>query len=117
MLEDRAHPAWLRLKAEELLAQQLSQLQARRERDAMRAPVFDSVGNTDLAVRLLALLPFQLTAAQARVSEEISADLRRPVPMHRLLQGDVGSGKTVVAALAACRAMTAGWQCALMAPH
>ena len=116
MLEDRAHPAWLRLKAEELLAQQLSQLQARRERDAMRAPVFDSVGNTDLAVRLLALLPFQLTAAQARVSEEISADLRRPVPMHRLLQGDVGSGKTVVAALAACRAMTAGWQCALMAP-
>ena len=116
MLEDRAHPAWLRLKAEELLAQQLSQLQARRERDTMRAPVFDSVGNTDLATRLLAVLPFQLTAAQARVSQEISADLRRPVPMHRLLQGDVGSGKTVVAALAACRAMTAGWQCALMAP-
>jgi ATP-dependent DNA helicase RecG len=116
MLEDRAHPAWLRLKAEELLAQQLSQLQARRERDAMRAPVFDSVGNSDLATRLLAVLPFQLTAAQARVSREISADLRRPVPMHRLLQGDVGSGKTVVAALAACRAMTAGWQCVLMAP-
>lgn len=115
-LEDRAHPAWLRLKAEELLAQQLSQLQARRERDAMRAPVCKAAAHADLSARLLEVLPFQLTAAQARVSTEISGDLARPVPMHRLLQGDVGSGKTVVAALAACRAISAGWQCALMAP-
>jgi ATP-dependent DNA helicase RecG len=66
--------------------------------------------------RLLAVLPFQLTQAQHRVSDEIAQDLARPVPMHRLLQGDVGSGKTVVAALAAAVAMDAGWQCALMAP-
>ena len=66
--------------------------------------------------QLLAALPFALTAAQRRVGEEIAGDLARPVPMHRLLQGDVGSGKTVVAALAAAIAMDAGWQCALMAP-
>jgi ATP-dependent DNA helicase RecG len=62
------------------------------------------------------VLPFQLTAAQQRVCAEIAADLARRVPMHRLLQGDVGSGKTVVAALAAAVAIDAGWQCALMAP-
>ena len=66
--------------------------------------------------QLLAALPFALTGAQRRVGEEIARDLARPVPMHRLLQGDVGSGKTVVAALAAAIAMDAGWQCALMAP-
>ncbi len=65
---------------------------------------------------MLAALPFALTAAQRRVGEEIAADIARPVPMHRLLQGDVGSGKTVVAALAAAIAIDAGWQCALMAP-
>jgi ATP-dependent DNA helicase RecG len=65
---------------------------------------------------LLTALPFHLTAAQRRVCEEITQDLRRPVPMHRLLQGDVGSGKTVVAALAATVCIDAGWQCALMAP-
>jgi ATP-dependent DNA helicase RecG len=65
---------------------------------------------------LLAALPFALTAAQRRVSEEIALDLARNVPMHRLLQGDVGSGKTVVAALAAAICIDAGWQCALMAP-
>jgi ATP-dependent DNA helicase RecG len=65
---------------------------------------------------LLQVLPFALTAAQQRVGTEIAGDLARPVPMHRLLQGDVGSGKTVVAALAAAIAMDAGWQCALMAP-
>jgi len=115
-LEDRAHPAWLRLKAEELLAQQLSQRQARQERDAMRAPVFDPSKNADWAAVLMQALPFKLTSAQERVTAEIGVDLTRPVPMHRLLQGDVGSGKTVVAAVAACRAMSAGWQCALMAP-
>jgi ATP-dependent DNA helicase RecG len=66
--------------------------------------------------QLLAALPFELTAAQQRVSAEIAEDLARPAPMHRLLQGDVGSGKTVVAALAAAICMDAGWQCALMAP-
>ena len=129
-LEDHSHPAWQRLKAEELLAQQLSQLQSRRERAHLRAPVLASVRaepvealrqaqgerREPLHERLLAVLPFQLTTAQRRVSAEIAHDLARPVPMHRLLQGDVGSGKTVVAALAASLCIDAGWQCALMAP-
>ncbi|WP_027996685.1 ATP-dependent DNA helicase RecG [Simplicispira psychrophila] len=119
-LEDHSHPAWQRLKAEELLAQQLSQQQSRRERDRLRAPVLQPAPATADALplheQLLAVLPFDLTAAQRRVGAEIAADLARAVPMHRLLQGDVGSGKTVVAALAACIAMDAGWQCALMAP-
>jgi ATP-dependent DNA helicase RecG len=129
-LEDRSHPAWQRLKAEELLAQQLSQLQSKRERARLRAPALDTVRtepvqalrpaqgerNLPLHERLLAALPFQLTPAQRRVSEEIARDLARNVPMHRLLQGDVGSGKTVVAALGAAIAIDAGWQCALMAP-
>src|SRR5437773_8614056 len=114
-LEDRSHPAWQRLKFEELLAQQLSQLQSRREREAQRAPRFDVRGG-GLQERLLAALPFALTPAQRRVVEEIAVDLQHETPMHRLLQGDVGSGKTVVAALAAAIAIQAGWQCALMAP-
>ena len=119
-LEDHSHPAWQRLKAEELLAQQLSQQQSRRARDMLRAPVLRAQKAADGALplheQLLAVLPFSLTSAQRRVGEEIAADLARAVPMHRLLQGDVGSGKTVVSALAACLAMDAGWQCALMAP-
>ncbi|MES2089606.1 MAG: ATP-dependent DNA helicase RecG [Pseudomonadota bacterium] len=114
-LEDHSHPAWMRLKFEELLAQQLSQLQARQERAHLKAPALLALPG-GLHERLLAVLPFQLTAAQRRVSDEIADDLERPQPMHRLLQGDVGSGKTVVAALAAAVAMDAGWQCALMAP-
>jgi ATP-dependent DNA helicase RecG len=114
-LEDRSHPAWQRLKAEELLAQQLSQLTAKRERDALRAPVLRTAPG-GLHEQLLAVLPFALTGAQRRVGEEIARDLARPVPMHRLLQGDVGSGKTVGAALAAAIAIDSGWQCALMAP-
>ena len=114
-LEDHSHPAWQRLKAEELLAQQLSQLEARRAREHLRAPVLRGAPG-GLAEQLLAALPFQLTGAQRRVGEEIARDLARAQPMHRLLQGDVGSGKTVVAALAACIAIDAGWQCALMAP-
>ncbi len=114
-LEDRSHPAWQRLKFEELLAQQLSQLQARRERALQRAPRF-AVRAGGLQERLLAALPFALTGAQRRVAEEIAADLQRAQPAHRLLQGDVGSGKTVVAALAAAIAIDNGWQCALMAP-
>ena len=114
-LEDRSHPAWLRLKAEELLAQQISQAQARGERAQLHAPQLPlRVGG--LHERLLASLPFALTNAQRRVVEEIAQDLACGQPMHRLLQGDVGSGKTVVAALAAAVCIDAGWQCALMAP-
>ncbi|OYT91384.1 MAG: ATP-dependent DNA helicase RecG [Burkholderiales bacterium PBB3] len=129
-LSDHTHPAWQRLKAEELLAQQLSQLQSRRERAALRAPALvefsphapppggpaGNSGGVSLHTRLLAALPFALTAAQQRVCAEIAQDMARRVPMHRLLQGDVGAGKTVVAALAAAICMDAGWQCALMAP-
>ena len=113
-LEDHSHPAWQRLKAEELLAQQLSQHQAQRERTRLRAPVLASSGVLEQQLRVQ--LPFALTAAQERVCREIAADLARPQPMHRLLQGDVGAGKTVVAALSALHAIEAGWQCALMAP-
>ena len=119
-LEDRSHPAWQRLKAEELLAQQISQLQARRVRAAMRAPALNGPAmrgtHCTLQAQLLERLPFRLTGAQHRVGLEIEADLKKRIPMHRLLQGDVGSGKTVVAALAAARCIDAGWQCALMAP-
>ena len=114
-LEDRTHPAWQRLKAEELLAQQLSQLQSKRERATLRAPALGFHKN-GLQEHLLGVLPFALTNAQRRVGEEIANDIQRPIPMHRLLQGDVGSGKTVVAALAAAIAIDNGWQCALMAP-
>jgi ATP-dependent DNA helicase RecG len=114
-LEDRSHPAWQRLKYEELLAQQLSQLTAQHERARLQAPTLAPLRG-GLHERLLATLPFTLTAAQRRVAGEIAADLARGQPMHRLLQGDVGSGKTVVAALAAALAIDAGWQCALMAP-
>ncbi len=126
VLEDHSHPAWTRLKVEELLAQQLSQAQAKRERALLRAPMLTACGGGNVAsltpqasslyARLLLALPFSLTAAQQRVGAEIAADLARPVPMHRLLQGDVGAGKTVVAALAAAACIDAGWQCALMAP-
>ncbi|BDT70935.1 ATP-dependent DNA helicase RecG [Comamonadaceae bacterium OS-4] len=115
-LMDHSHPAWQRLKAEELLAQQLSQLQSRRERAALKAPQLQAVEGGTLHARLLAALSFGLTNAQQRVGEEIAKDMARRIPMHRLLQGDVGAGKTVVAALAAAICMDAGWQCALMAP-
>jgi ATP-dependent DNA helicase RecG len=114
-LEAGSHPAALRLKFEELLAQQLSQLAARAERALLRAPAI-APRQGGLHERLLGVLPFALTRAQQRVSDEIVRDLAGPRPMHRLLQGDVGAGKTVVAALAATVAIDAGWQCALMAP-
>ena len=114
-LEDHGHPAWQRLKFDELLAQQLSQAQAQAERATLAAPALQP-RDGGLHGQLLATLPFALTKAQQRVVAEVAADLARPKPMHRLLQGDVGSGKTVVAALAAARAIDAGWQCALMAP-
>ncbi len=119
-LEDHSHPAWQRLKAEELLAQQLSQYQARQERAALRAPVLQvpvaEAGNSTLVEQFLQQLPFGLTGAQQRVCREIAQDMARPMPMHRLLQGDVGSGKTVVAAMSAMVCIASGWQCALMAP-
>ncbi|QXW18193.1 ATP-dependent DNA helicase RecG [Comamonas aquatica] len=119
-LEDHSHPAWQRLKAEELLAQQLSQYQARQERAALRAPVLQvpvaEVGHSTLVEQFLQQLPFGLTGAQQRVCREIALDMARPMPMHRLLQGDVGSGKTVVAAMSAMVCIASGWQCALMAP-
>jgi ATP-dependent DNA helicase RecG len=114
-LTDHSDPAWQRLKFEELLAQQLSQHEARRERAHLKAPVLRGTRG-GLHDRLLAALPFKLTSAQQRVTREIGADLALPKPMHRLLQGDVGSGKTVVAALAAALTIESGWQCALMAP-
>jgi ATP-dependent DNA helicase RecG len=114
-LEGRSHPAWQRLKFDELLAQQLSQALARAERAHLHAPLL-AASAEGLPGRLRAALPWGLTAAQDRVVNEIVADLARTQPMHRLLQGDVGAGKTVVAALAAATAIDAGWQCALMAP-
>ena len=116
-LEDHTHAAWQRLKAEELLAQQLSQLQAKRERQLLNAPLLQhSHSPQGVLAQLYAALPFHLTSAQQRVVGEVANDVARAVPMHRLLQGDVGSGKTVVAALAAAQCIDAGWQCALMAP-
>ena len=114
-LLDHSDPAWQRLKFEELLAQQVSQHEARLRRAALRAPPLPAITGR-LHDRLLAALPFRLTPAQQRVGREIAADLAQARPMHRLLQGDVGSGKTVVAALAATIAIDNGWQCALMAP-
>ena len=114
-LAEHSHPAWLRVKFDELLAQQLSQAKAQRERALLRAPALLPRRGA-LHDRLLATLPFALTGAQQRVGREIALDIAAPRPMHRLLQGDVGSGKTVVAALAATIAIDAGWQCALMAP-
>ena len=103
-LDDHSHPAWQRLKFDELLAQQLSQAAGAGANARSCARRRCAAGaRTACTQRLLAALPFALTAAQQRVGAEIAADLARPQPMHRLLQGDVGSGKTVVAALAAAR--------------
>jgi ATP-dependent DNA helicase RecG len=113
-LADRSHPAWTRVKFDELLAQQLSLKRAQRARRAKGSPPLTKVGA--LSRDLQAILPFKLTGAQQRVLAEISADLRQPYPMQRLLQGDVGSGKTVVSALAAAQAIDSGCQAALMAP-
>ncbi|HEX4858311.1 MAG TPA: ATP-dependent DNA helicase RecG [Usitatibacteraceae bacterium] len=116
-LAERTHPAWQRIKFDELLAQQLAMRRARAERDAKRAPPFAVRDDAaSLVARLIAALPFQLTVAQRRAHGEISTDLARSQPMQRLLQGDVGSGKTIVSALAALQAVDAGFQAAIMAP-
>ena len=113
-LDARTHPAWSRLKFDELLAQQLSLKMHRRARARRRAPRL--VGDGTLTKALYERLPFKLTRAQQRVIAEIRRDLARAEPMQRLLQGDVGSGKTVVAALAALQAIESGRQVAFMAP-
>ena len=113
-LHARNHPAWRRVKFDEVLAQQLSLRRAYLARREQGAPVL--VAQDDLGARLLDQLPFGLTGAQLRAMAEIAGDLAQPYPMQRLLQGDVGAGKTIVAALAACQAISAGWQAAFMAP-
>ena len=113
-LGDRTHPAWTRLKFDELVAQQLSLKAHRKARAARRAAVLTGTGA--LTGALLARVRFELTHAQQRVWREISHDLKRAMPMQRLLQGDVGSGKTVIAALAALQAIESGRQVAFMAP-
>ncbi|MEI6303983.1 MAG: ATP-dependent DNA helicase RecG [Betaproteobacteria bacterium] len=113
-LSARNHRAWRRMKFDELLAQQLSMRLHYRERRARNAPRLAQPGA--LTGGLQRGLPFKLTAAQLRCWGEIEHDLAEPHPMNRLLQGDVGSGKTVVAALAVLRAVESGWQAAVMAP-
>jgi ATP-dependent DNA helicase RecG len=118
-LVDGTHPAWTRIKFEELLAQQLSLKRAHEERRTRAAPAMPrrSIDEPEcLSARFLKALPFRLTGAQERVCAEIAGELTLPHPMQRLLQGDVGSGKTIVAALAAAQAIDAGYQAALMAP-
>ncbi|MDP2751739.1 MAG: ATP-dependent DNA helicase RecG [Rhodocyclaceae bacterium] len=112
--DPRQHPAWRRLAFDELLAQQLSLRRASADRHRQQAPAL--AGTQALTDRLLASLPFQLTEAQQRVWREIATDLARTTPMQRLLQGDVGSGKTIVAALAMLQTVESGYQAALMVP-
>jgi len=120
-LLERTHPAWRRVQFEELLAQQISLKRAHAIRRERRAPSFVSdqkIRKTNGSIEggLFKALPFELTGAQERVWLEIGQDLSNGFPMNRLLQGDVGSGKTVIAALAAARAMDNGYQAAIMAP-
>jgi ATP-dependent DNA helicase RecG len=120
-LLDRTHAAWRRVQFEELLAQQISLKRAHAIRRERRAPSFEADQkinqiNGSIEKGLLKVLPFELTGAQVRVWLEIGQDLSNGFPMNRLLQGDVGSGKTVIAALAAARAMDHGYQAAIMAP-
>ena len=112
-LMDREGPAWDRIRFDELLAQQVAMRRARGLRETERAA---PLGADRLASQIIAGLRFQLTAAQRRAWTEISRDLQGTTPMQRLLQGDVGSGKTVIAALAAAQAIGSGLQVAVMAP-
>ncbi|MCH7314142.1 ATP-dependent DNA helicase RecG [Acinetobacter sp. ANC 3882] len=113
-LNQGSHPAQQRLIFEELVAHQISLLTRRAYIRQIAAPRFSS--SKVLAKKLLEGLPFQMTNAQKRVSKEILQDLKQDQPMLRLVQGDVGAGKTLVAAVAACHALEADWQVALMAP-
>jgi ATP-dependent DNA helicase RecG len=113
-LQARTHPAWQRIKFDELLAQQLSMRMHYRQRRSRSAPAL--APKHRLTQHFLDRLPFALTAAQRKVCTEISRDLAAPFPMQRLLQGDVGSGKTIVAALAALQTIENDFQAAIMAP-
>ncbi len=113
-LQAREHPAWRRMKFDELLAQQLSMRVHQQRRRGVGAPALRPKGT--LVSRLLKDLPFKLTNAQQRAVAQIREDLMKPHPMQRLLQGDVGSGKTVVAAIAALQCVENNYQVALMAP-
>lgn len=114
LLADGLHPYQQRLAQEELLAHHLSMQRLRQKMQAQQAPVLAPQDN--LIQRFKEQLPFPLTGAQQRVVQEIATDLAKPYPMLRLVQGDVGSGKTVVAALAALQAVGNGRQVAVMAP-
>ena len=113
-LTSALQPCWQRIRFDELLAQQLSLRRAYAARRARGAPCLSA--KKSLTKRLLAALPFKLTRAQQKAWREIAGDLAQPYPMQRLLQGDVGSGKTIVAALAMLQAAENGYQAALMAP-
>lgn len=117
-LQERVDPAWQRLKFDELLAQQIALRQSRALRDRTKAPklAFPKGNQESLCAKFFHSLPFKLTRAQLRVWKEIYESLALERPMNRLVQGDVGSGKTVIAALAACQAIDNGYQAALMAP-
>ncbi|MFT7235486.1 MAG: ATP-dependent DNA helicase RecG [Methylophagaceae bacterium] len=114
LLLDRRHPTQRRLAYEELLAQQLSLRKVRLQTQQHKAPILLSDGQQRQA--LLSSLPFALTSAQERVFQSILCDIVSGVPMQRLVQGDVGSGKTIVAALAILEAVSAGYQAVMMAP-
>jgi ATP-dependent DNA helicase RecG len=113
LIKQFQHPAQKRLILEELLTSQLSLQLLRQSEKQRQAPIFPP---SQIANQLLASLPFELTGAQQRVLDEIRQDVNQPHPMQRLVQGDVGSGKTVIAALAAIQAADAGYQVAIMAP-
>ena len=116
-IQNRTHPAWRRVQLEELLAQQISLQQARQKRLKRQAVSMSSVPlEGGVLSQFIKSLPFDLTGAQKKVWQEIIQDLSRAYPMNRLLQGDVGSGKTVIAALAALHAIDHGCQAAIMAP-
>ncbi|WP_163836356.1 ATP-dependent DNA helicase RecG [Spartinivicinus ruber] len=114
LIAEGKHPAQQRLKYEELLAHQLSLLRLRQK--AQKMPGYPLATGEELQQALCNNLPFTLTRAQQRVINEINADLAKPEPMLRLVQGDVGSGKTMVAVMAALRAVANGYQAAVMAP-
>ena len=118
VLQEKTHPMFKRLALEELLAHQFALASGQDPRVDGKAPSFDTaVDNvSSLSAKLIAALPFTLTVAQQRVVQEIRGDCCSSRPMLRLLQGDVGSGKTLVAALAVCDALDAGFQAAIMAP-
>jgi ATP-dependent DNA helicase RecG len=117
LMSEEGHPAQHRLAFEELLAHQLSMRLMRDAHRQQTAPVFDpTILELPNVQQLLGALAFDLTGAQRRVIDEIAKDTQQPYPMLRLVQGDVGSGKTIVAAIAALQAIEAGYQVALMAP-